>query len=507
MSEPRLCRSVTATDRSSWSQRRRMMPRHPSFSSVSACTGSSTSLHTPSHERPPSPAASHRSLERRTFGGALKLLLDDNDFRDWVTDAKRHLPIPTISVPDTPVANVEIRLVEPTPVPSRVGSLGGSMGATGLLVGATVPPLLTEEPEAEAEEEEAAEGDGVLSMGKPPISGSRSPKKKGKFFFHSSPGRGSGSDTSQPSPLGAAGSADKAATPTPVSALAKSVARPPSKSNSNDESSRHLSKPERRSSGSSSGGAAMKPRESAPKDKRHVSLSTMRGKYAAEKRKAAEALHAKNSQAAAQEEDSGWEDEDEENEEDWSDEPDSSPKKIKKAKQHRRSSSRSRSAHSTSNIDLAQLVRQSSRKSPTRDAPPPPAPTPLRKMSKKERLAAAAERAKIEAELDAQRKREMFAKQQIFGGLGGAGARQSSEGLLSGIFKRGGSMVNLVSVLGFGLGKNTPDALRPRLVAHRPFVHLQRTAIYRPSQDRRRTLRQCYAASPPWRCLYRAGSA
>jgi hypothetical protein len=376
------------------------------------------------------------------------------------------------------------------------------MGATGLLVGATVPPLLTEEPEAEAEEEEAVEDDGSFSIVKPPISGSRSPKKKGKFFFHSSPGRGSGSDTSQPSPLGAAGSADKVATPTPLSALAKSAARPPPKSNSNGESSRHLSKPERRSSGSSSGGAAMKPRESGPKEKRHVSLSTMRGKYAAEKRKAAEALHAKNSQAAAEEEDSGWEDEDEENEEDWSDEPDSSPKKSKKAKQHRRSSSRSRSAHSTSNIDLAQLVRQSSRKSPTRDAPPPPAPTPLRKMSKKERLAAAAERAKIEAELDAQRKREMFAKQQIFGGLSGAGARQSSEGLLSGIFKRGGSMVNLVSDLGFGLGKTRlthqteaggPPPLRPspthghlpslaRSPAHAPAILRSKSAVAMPVQ-------------------------
>jgi hypothetical protein len=62
-------------------------------------------------------------------------------------------------------------------------------------------------------------------------------------------------------------------------------------------------------------------------------------------------------------------------------------------------------------------------------------------MSRKQRLAAQEERRKIEAELEAQKKREMFAKQHIFGAK-----PAQSEGLLSGIFKKGGSMVDLVSL-------------------------------------------------------------
>jgi hypothetical protein len=144
----------------------------------------------------------------------------------------------------------------------------------------------------------------------------------------------------------------------------------------------------RRSSGSSTGAGASK-------KKRHVSLSTMKGKYHAEKRKAAAALEAKE----AREEDGGWED-DEEDLDEWSNDE----------------------------ADRSSLTAASPKEIP------PPAPTPLVRMSKKQREAAKAERAQIEAELEAQRKREMFAKQQIFG---------QPRGLLSQALQRGGSLVDL----------------------------------------------------------------
>jgi hypothetical protein len=98
---------------------------------------------------------------------------------------------------------------------------------------------------------------------------------------------------------------------------------------------------------------------------------------------------------------------------------------------------------SSSQLDLtALLARPSGRRGHASNGPPPPpAPTPLRDMSRKQRLAAQEERRKIEAELEAQKKREMFAKQHIFGAK-----PAQSEGLLSGIFKKGGSMVDLVSL-------------------------------------------------------------
>ena len=335
-------------------------PRHARrISTSSVGTASTTSLHTPSTEHPPT---LHPPPRGRSFGGALKLLLENDEFKDWINDAKRNLPVISIPdivpyivpdiVPDTPHPNLEIRLVEPTPVPSRVGSLGASLAGSGLTVKQQEPPPT-------------------------PPDKARSPRKRGKFFVHSSPSKGSGSESSHPSPTA------------------------------------------RKSSDSSSGKRSRIKNiiESDRAPRRNVSLSTMRGRYSAEKRKAAEAI-------AANEEDSGWEDEVEDNG-DWSDEP-TSPEKPK--------------SRSTSSLNLtALLTRSTSRKTPPKPTPPPPAPTPLRKMSKKERLAAAAERARIEAELEAQTKREMFAKQQIFG------KPVEGQGLLSGMFKRGTSMVDLVS--------------------------------------------------------------
>ena len=376
-----------------WGQPQQSLPRRSSTSSL----GSSIStLYTPATERSSYSLSRSKSFEKRSFGGALKLLLeDDSNFRDWVEDAKRNAPIPTISVPDTPVANVEIRLVEPTPVPSRVGSLGASMAAGGLLGAATVSPRLSEEDE---EEQLATEQ---------PIS-IRSPRKRGKFFLHSSPSKGSGSDTSQPS-LPADMGQSSTVLPSPVFTVRKSP---------------------RKSSASSHGERPKKSRlnelaEHPPK--RNVSLSTMRGKFQAEKRRIAETL-------AAKEEDSGWEDEDAECEDtsgddntplddegDWEDAPE-------KQSSARRSSN-----------DLTHLFAKSSRRHHVKPSPPPPAPTPLKQMSKEEKAAAKAERARIESELDAQRKREMFAKQQIFGKTS-----RSATGLLTGLFKTGGSMVDLV---------------------------------------------------------------
>jgi hypothetical protein len=397
-----------------WGQPRNVeRPSDRRASMSSAGSASTTSfIHTPATEGSSYFSTSRKPVEKRSFGGALKLLLEeDSNFRDWIEDAKRQVPVPTLSVPDTPVANLEIRLVEPTPVPSRVGSLGASMAAGGLLSAAAVPARLTEEDEEDAEEVVATEEPITIDT----RAKSRSPKRRGKFFVHSSPSKGgSGSESSHPSPVAPI---EKVTPPVP-----------------------QQHRPHRKSSGSSHDPTIPKKaraREIADTDRlprRNVSLSTMRGKFQVEKRRIAEAL-------AAKDEDSGWEDEVEEWEEpadggpaeedgDWSDEADS-PEKVKAARK------------SSSNLNLAAqgLRRSNSRRaSGNKQTPPPPAPTPLTKMSKKERQAAAAERARIEAELEAQRKREMFAKQQIFGK-----APVAMTGLLTGMFKSGGSMVDLVS--------------------------------------------------------------
>ncbi|WVF72055.1 hypothetical protein IAT40_006867 [Kwoniella sp. CBS 6097] len=465
-----------------WGQPRRAVGSfdHRRLSTSSAGTASTASIQTPSD---PCPALHRsRSSERLTFGGALKLLLekDENNFKDWVEDAKKHNPLPlptpvsaapTLSLPDTPIANVEIRLVEPTPVPSRVGSLGGSMNASGLLTSsAAIPPALKED----VEEERLAERESKVRIAPIQTGSSRSglPKKRGKFFVQSSPSKGSGSDSSHPSPN------------PPPAASAVPTLLPQSKHHH----------PRRRSSGDSSSGVNKSTKNDVhpPPQRRHVSLSTMRGRYQAEKRRMAENLAKDQASQDKDNEGSGWEDEDEdEDEEDWSDDDDdekpksklkSKPtesvrqqqqqqqqqqvqqqqeekekseqeererdRKSKEQPNRRRSTSRPRPpARSTSgdHHDLAALLtrRPSQHDRPhhgQRDAPPPPAPTPLTKMSKRERQRAAAERAQIEAQLEAQRQREMFAKQQIFG-------KRPTQGLLASALQRGASMVNLHSAL------------------------------------------------------------
>ncbi|WVQ78367.1 hypothetical protein IAT38_000452 [Cryptococcus sp. DSM 104549] len=594
---------------------------HRRLSMSSQGSASSASLHTPVE-----PSYFPRT-ERRTFGGALKLLLekDEDNFKDWVEDARRDRAVspgvgagagagargkaegglPTLSVPDTPVAtHVEIRLVEPTPVPSRDGSLGGSVNVAGLMMAAResvspglplrevaeeadegrvgaagrsgaakdkgksvrVSPAPTSAPASAQPQTQSPEtqtstrthpstrglsGPAPIQTGGISRARSSSPKRKGKFFVQSSPSKGSGSDSSHlspvaverpahqafPAPAVAAASASaggsgvttvtNTATTTPTAVASSKLPTPtpttsalpttptPAPALAPAPSSSTLSKPpplpRRQSSGDSSGAHKSAPHHS---QKRHVSLTAMRGKFHAEKRRVADAIvkkderekekerEARHDHKAGENEESGWEDEDEdEDEEDWSDEdgegegdsnggedgeengdagneeddeweeeedegeggsaivaepeqitspsPERAPHRAKDPSR-RRSSSRPRPGRTTtSTADLTALLARriswhgdrdaaAANTTPSKNMPAPPAPTPLTKMSKKERQAAAAERAKIEARLDAQRKREMFAKQQIFG-------KGPAQGLLASALQRGASMVNLPS--------------------------------------------------------------
>ena len=387
--------------------------------------------------------------------------MPENEFTDWVSEARvkkateEHVSPPTLSVPDTPIANLEIRLVEPTPVPSRVGSLGGSINVSGLLNVSARPPRLTEEPEAEevveetergdsGEEGEEGQGSDALSIrARPKPTGRISNKKKNKFFVHSSPSKGSGSDSAvSPSTMKSP----------PILPADVQPAQPPSSSTS--AISRLSEDHGRRQSSASSAGVVLATRKKSPRSpdkRRHVSLSTMRGRFTAEKRRAAEVLERKaeeeqaRARARAEEEEaaaegSGWEDDDEEEEEeikeideegDWSDDEDEDATQG--------GDTNDEGADTGSETPYGKR-RSRNRWPELRDPPPPPAPTPLKQMSLGQRQAAKAERERIEAELEAQQKREMFAKKQIFGSQ----KPVTSEGLLSGIFKRGASMVNLV---------------------------------------------------------------
>lgn len=441
--------------------------------------------------------------------------MPENEFTDWVTEARHQkstavLSPPALSVPDTPIANLEIRLVEPTPVPSRVGSLGGSISVSGLLNVSARPPRLTEEPEAEeVVDEEASDDDAedeaqadegqssdALRIRSKPKSTSRGGKKKGKFFVHSSPSKGSGSDSAtSPSTM-------KSPPQIPVDTV-----QPPSPTTSNISriSEGH---DRRRSSASSSGIALRKKSPRSPEKKRHVSLSTMRGRFTAEKRRAAEKLERKAEEearlqaeaeeaAAAEAEGSGWEDEEEDGEEeeeeeeegDWSDDDEEKATEADDTEDTPETGS-----------ETAYGPRRSRHRWPElRDPPPPPAPTPLKKMSLQHRQMAKAERERIEAELEARQKREMFAKKQIFG----TQKPVNSEGLLSGIFKRGASMVNLVSTAYL----QYENQLIARWIRrpHRPlFVRRRPMATFPTSADPHSFPRPLsLEANRPWQCQSR----
>ncbi|WVQ71719.1 hypothetical protein IAR50_001260 [Cryptococcus sp. DSM 104548] len=560
-----------------WGQPRRT----PSFShsdrrqsTSSQGSASSALIQTPQESSyftrfgPGHPHPRHQSScqqQRMSFGAALLLLVEKNEgnFKDWVEDAKRGIPcsppLPTFSVRDTPQRpspenGVQIRLVEPTPVPSRAGSIGGN-SMTPTVPGRDVPPVLKEDVEEEEAAAKAPVHENVHRVRIAPIDTERaravSPRKKGKFFFQSSPGKGSGSDTAT-SPH----NSSKHESPPPATMA------PPA--------SFDRGHPRRRSSGDASAVMAA-PRKSPAK--RHVSLATMRGRFQSEKRKAAEAIAQKHDEKAGNEE-SGWEDEEsdwedegaeaekqaeeggdeeeiaeeddegdwsdeeegekegdnekavdkaekegeEEDDEDWSDEdgdaaeheeeapkPEAavqlksptrkptSPSKKSPSPQRpaeretktrdptrRRSNSRPRPGLATLTQTQSESGSDSLKRRTTwhgdrsnttpnltmsRQPPPAPAPAPAPKLSKKERQAEKAERAKIEARLDAQRKREMFAKQNV---LGGMGARQSS-GLLASALQRGASMVDLPTVSeNHAPIKTSPTHVQLTSLAHSP---------------------------------------
>nr|XP_019013663.1 uncharacterized protein I206_01734 [Kwoniella pini CBS 10737]OCF52444.1 hypothetical protein I206_01734 [Kwoniella pini CBS 10737] len=502
--------------------------------SSQATTASSASIHTPIDTSTSPFLHRSRSAEKLTFGGALRLLLekDENNFKDWVEDAKRSLPpippsnnksypldspeyqMPTISVPDTPIADVEIRLVEPTPVPSRVGSLGVSMNTSDMKE--EIDPIPEEERSQSTDDNQPQLKNHVRIISTPIGTPSRrasyskssaSPKKKSsKFFVQSSPSRGSGSDSSHPSPSD------------PIQTSAAAAAAGPSTKANNPSLPPAQKHTRRRSSGDCSGlSGKVNPHQGlghghahAQHQKRHVSLSTMRGKYQAEKRRMAEQHSAlANETQNKDNEESGWEDEEEDlgedEDDDWSDEDDSpkarktdnsekphevfsdhtdkekepphehGAKQTKSSLQRRRSSSRPRMARTTSDdrkpsgagVDLLSLLTRKSSHSENahqrkdKDAPPPPAPTPLTKMSKKERQRAAAERQKIEEQLEAQRQREMFAKQQIFGSR----HSQHNQGLLASALQRGASMVNLQSAVETSMRPSSTHVQLPSLAS------------------------------------------
>ena len=498
-------RAQQASDRNrQWARTQRIHRRSLSSTTTrSNRTASDVSLHTPALELPSPFDSDIHVVDTGGLGWTLHVLIDPDmeAMRDWVAEARENRPPPAeahveastslspaersrqrtpsspwspsshthapYSQPDTPIADVEIRLVEPTPVPSRVGSLGGSIGATGLLNAAAVPPQLPEEEEEEEyEDEDGPPGPSVSHLPDPvsPASGSRSHsnphsprrKGKGKFFVQSSPSKGSGSDSSRPSTV----------EPEVTNFTKDNLPRPPVEP--------------RRSSGSSSGGLKLKQKKRPQRltvdedvnGNRNVSLSNMRGKFQREKRRVASEIKQRD-EAAAHGEESGWEDDEEEEEQEgeWSDEDEDEAEEGSKEnrppatppprrtssstsaalKAQRRTSSRSDIGDLTEALGLGRNTKRRSRDAGTPKSPkliPPPAPTPLRRMPKKARQQEMAARKKIEEDLDNQRKREMFAKQAIFGSV-------PKEGLLSGLMRSGGSMVNLVSVTAVCCGKPT----------------------------------------------------
>lgn len=406
--------------------------------SSSIDTASSASVHTPQEPGP----IRDKSAEGRSFAGTLKLLVeDDSSFKDWVGDAKRqerrfsdslsrpqshsttdsdapavedatrrastqlgaalppHTPIAgsfqsqhssnNTAGAITPVPDLEIRLVEPTPVPSRVGSLGGvaSERTPATRAAATQPQVAgVEEEEAAAR---AAEGQKQTQRGRK--------AKGGGFFIQSSPGKASESESPK-------------SQPSPVVGPTTTVAKPPSSSTSKGAAAAaaQLGGPSRPTppSGESESSAVVMNRKKSPR--RAVSMATMHGRFQGEKRRAAQAIAARNADddsttAAEDDNDDEWEDDDDEDDDDgWEDETPSDPKPVAQP-----------------------MVRQTSRG------------LHLPQLSAAQKKQRAAEKARQEAEREAQRQREMFAKQQIFG------QPQSSEGLLTRQFRTGKSMVDL----------------------------------------------------------------
>ncbi|GMK56988.1 hypothetical protein CspeluHIS016_0308280 [Cutaneotrichosporon spelunceum] len=367
-------------------------------SSASTDTASSASVHTPIEQ----PYLNHRhSIEnRRSFANKLQLLVEENSFKDWIEDALDHGPTtdesprqaPVLTLPDTPTPNLEIRLVEPTPVPSRVGSLGGSVGGTTPFT-KSVAHLPVREEEIEEEVTAAvADNSEVQRIRK------RAPK--GGFFIHQSPGKVSG----------ASDGSSEASAPVPAPPVAVELEPVPQAEQRQVEANGEPADSSQwRSSAESSSAVVMRKKE----PRRPVSMATMRGRFQAEKRLAVQAIAVRKKleqqraePEADDDDDSDWEDDDDEtaagstrptdaenDDDDWEDEVSS--------------------------------------------AAPSAVPSPRNgRMTKKERAAAAA---RLELEKEALRKRAMFAKKQI----DAPAVKAPTEGLLSRVFRTGKSMVDL----------------------------------------------------------------
>lgn len=358
------------------------------------------------------PSLRHRrSFEnRRSFTNKLKLLVEENSFKDWIEDARQHVtipesparPTPRLALPGTPTPNLEIRLVEPTPVPSRVGSLGVSVGGTGstaVAKSASQPPVREEEIEEES---------GALAAECPEVLPRRKRAAKGGFFIHQSPGKTSGvSDGSSETP---------SAKPPPASAELEPAA-PTGQPQPEQPNGGPADASQWRSSAESSSAVVMK-----KKERRHVSMATMRGRFQAEKRIATQAIAARNKQ---QEED---EEEDEEeadgDDDDWEDDEEEDDTGVDES-----SNKPTSGGDGDDNEDDWEDEMSS--------AAPSGAPSPRNgKNNKKERSAAAA---RLELEKEALRKRTMFAKMQI----DAPAAKGPTEGLLSRAIRTGKSMVDL----------------------------------------------------------------
>lgn len=371
------------------------------------------------------------------------MLVEENTFKDWIEDARQHAAAdeeavsktphvaPHLSLPDTPTPNVEIRLVEPTPVPSRVGSLGnGSLNGGNLLSKSAMASSRPEPPVCEEAEEEA-----TTSKAAPQETDSipvQSRRRGNRFFLYGGDKASAGSDTSQ---VSQASQVSPNTTPAPP-AEEPTASSPTTSSNW-------------RSSGSGDSSSVVVIKK---KERRHVSLATMSGRFQREKRIAAQAIAAKTAEEGKDDDDDEWEDDDEEgsDEDTLNEEEGDSPNE--------------QGSNGDGNDDDDGDWEDESPEQSVKPAPPPP-PPPVK--SKKER---AAERARVEAEKaeqEQQRKRAMFAKMQI-----DAVKPPSSEGLLTRTFRSGKSLVDLTQA-----GQDDrPDVLR-RAPTHAQFTTLSQSPM------------------------------
>lgn len=160
------------------------------------------------------------------------------------------------------------------------------------------------------------------------------------------------------------------------------------------------------------------------KERRHVSMATMRGRFQAEKRIATQAIAARNKQMEDDDEEDDEEDDDE-----WEDD-DNEDDGGEGGEQQDGTRTPADAAEDTEGDWEDEMS----------SAAPSAAPSPRSgRNNKKERAAAAA---RLELEKEALRKRTMFAKMSI----DAPAAKPPTEGLLTRVFRTGKSMVDLTAL-------------------------------------------------------------